>query len=192
MHHPFFSSTLPCPPFHIPCSAFLPAPSPLFWWFFSLCAPWESTVIVSYLEALQAAAEPHQPSAAQRPVTWDLWLMFSVNNMDLLKESIEMPSEIRERAACLALGAFFMASSGIEPTGTWIWKPGKMASPCFPPVMFLPQLSLWPSNDGLQGKHEAADLLCSLIRYANASADISFEGKKKLKNLLLSPLLISQ
>lgn len=43
------------------------------------------------------AAEPHQPSTAQRPVTWDLWLMLSVNNMDLLKESIEMPSEIRAR-----------------------------------------------------------------------------------------------
>lgn len=123
------------------------------------------------------AAEPHHPSAAQRPVTWDLWLMFSVNNMDLLKESIEMPSEIRERAACLALGAFFMASSGIEPTGTRIWKPGKTAGPCFPPVMFLPQLSLWPSDDGWWGKHEAADL----VRYANASADISFEGKKNKK-----------
>lgn len=86
-----------------------------------------------------------------------------------------MPSEIREAAACLALGAFFMASRGIEPTGTQIWKSGKKESPCFPPVMFLPQLSLWPSSDGLGGEHE----LCSLVRYANASADISFEGEKK-------------
>lgn len=133
MHHPFFfPSTLPCPPFHIPCSAFPPAPYPLWWCFFpSLCC-WESTVIVSNLEALWAAAEPRHPSAAPRPVTWDLWLMFSVNNMDLLKESIEMPSEIREQAACLALGAFFMASSDTEPTGTRIWKPGKTVSPCFP------------------------------------------------------------
>lgn len=118
----FFPSTLPCPPFHIPCSAFPPAPSPLWQWFFlSLCS-WESTVIVSNLEALWVAAEPQQPSAAQRPVTWDLWLMLSVNNMDLLKESVGMPSEIRERAACLALRAFFMASSGIQPPGTGIWK----------------------------------------------------------------------
>lgn len=46
--------------------------------------------------------------------------MFLVNNVDLLKESVEMPSEIREGAACLAPGAFFMAGSSkaspSEPT----------------------------------------------------------------------------
>ncbi|KAJ7397413.1 hypothetical protein BTVI_135806 [Pitangus sulphuratus] len=40
-------------------------------------------------------------------------------------DSVGMPSEIREWAACLALGACFMASSGIEPTGARTWKPGK-------------------------------------------------------------------
>lgn len=37
--------------------------------------------------------------------------MFSVNNVNLLKESIEMPSEIREGAVCLAPGAAFTAGS---------------------------------------------------------------------------------
>lgn len=49
----FFSSTLPCPPFCIPCSAFPPAPFPLFLCFLSVPAPLGGTVIVGDLEALR-------------------------------------------------------------------------------------------------------------------------------------------
>lgn len=48
-----FFSSLPCPLFHIPCSAFPPALFPLFLCFLSILAPLESTVIVGDLEALQ-------------------------------------------------------------------------------------------------------------------------------------------
>lgn len=82
-------------------------------------------------------------------------------------------------------------SISTAPTGAQLGKLGETASPCFPPVMFLQPFSLWPSADGLQGKRDAAVPLCSLVRYANASVDISFEGKKK-KKLSLLPLLINQ
>lgn len=89
--------------------------------------------------------------------------MFSVNNVDLLKESIEMPSEIREWAVCLAPGAFFMASSAkaspSSPQRHGSERRGRQQVPAFPLVMFLQQLSLWPSTDGLQGKRNAAPSL---------------------------------
>jgi len=49
---PFFFRALPCPPFHISCSAFPSAPFALFLCFLVILAPLESTVIVGDLEAL--------------------------------------------------------------------------------------------------------------------------------------------
>lgn len=50
--------------------------------------------------------------------------MFSVNNVDLLKESIEMPSEIREGADLPGPGSLLYGqqrqSVSMEPTGAWL------------------------------------------------------------------------
>lgn len=96
-----------------------------------------------------------------------------------------MPSEIREGADPAGPGSLLNgqpAARHLHPARRGMApKSRETASPRFPPVMCPQQFSPWPSADGLQGQRHAAVPLCSLVRYANASVDISFAGKKKLK-----------